>query len=335
MDSIETFGGRAKPLVGGVFSLSSDPDVNHPIEGSLENLLTDQTLVEDVNSIIRLGHLPVIAPVAISPGGSLHLLNSHLATLRLARVIQPHKVILINSKGGLERAGAVLNSINFKDEFPRLVASPDVSAEDKDKLSLIASLLHSLPPTSSVAVTSSRGLVDELFTHIGSKEGTLVRLGMKIATYKDSLKGLDVERLTALLEKAFGKTLHEGYFARLRTIPFRVYLAGDYKGCAILTYEGGVPYLCKFAVHPQSQGLGIADILWSYITHDNKDLFWRSREDNGVNNWYFARADGSYRAGRWTVFWYGLKGFDLMQFYKDYSMNLAPTFHQKIENTFS
>jgi len=43
--------------------------------------------------------------------------------------------------------------------------------------------------------------------------------------------------------------------------------------------------MCKFAVSTKSQGEGIADILWHYITKENKDLFWRSREDNGVNNW--------------------------------------------------
>ena len=336
LEAIESTGGRAKPLVGGVFTLRVEPSGEGDrggLQGPLESLLAE-TCVENVNSVVRLGHLPVIAPLGISPGGRYGHLNPHLATLQLASVIQPHKVILINSRGGLERAGRVLSSINLMDEFPGLAASPEVTPEAKDKLSLISSILHSLPPTSSVAVTSAHGLVDELFTHIGSREGTLVRLGMRISIHQDFSR-LDVGRLTVLLEKAFGKTLHEDYFTRLRTIPFRVYLTGDYRGCAILTYEGGVPYLCKFAVHPQSQGLGIADILWAHITRENRDLFWRSREDNGVNNWYFARADGAYRAGRWTVFWYGLQGFDLMQFYKDYSMNLPPTFHQKIEDTFS
>lgn len=28
-------------------------------------------------------------------------------------------------------------------------------------------------------------------------------------------------------------------------------------GCAILTFEGGVPYMCKFAVDPEAQGQGL------------------------------------------------------------------------------
>jgi bifunctional N-acetylglutamate synthase/kinase len=129
----------------------------------------------------------------------------------------------------------------------------------------------------------------------------------------------------------------------------------------VVTLENGVPYLCKFAVATSAQGQvrrrqgarigrpapravanpragavqGIADLLWAAITRDHQDLFWRSRADNTVNPWYFARAHGSLRLDRWTVFWYGLRGRDMMSFYRDHCQELLPTFHQPLPTPLS
>jgi len=103
----------------------------------------------------------------------------------------------------------VLNSINLLDEYDELMKAPDISQESRTKLSVIYSILSKLPSTSSAALTSPDGLIDELFTHVGSKEGTLVRMGMKINIHQNFEK-LDVQRLKELLENAFGKRLDEG-----------------------------------------------------------------------------------------------------------------------------
>jgi len=73
--------------------------------------------------------------------------------------------------------------------------------------------------------------------------------------------------------------------------------------------------------------------LWAAITRDHADLFWRSRSDNTVNPWYFQRAHGSLSLDKWVVFWYGMKGHDMMAFYRDYCDNLVPTFYQPIATT--
>ena len=41
---------------------------------------------------------------------------------------------------------------------------------------------------------------------------------------------------------------------------------------------------------------------------DTGQLFWRSRPDNPVNDFYLAEADGCLKGDRWNVFWYGLEG---------------------------
>ncbi|KAJ2709737.1 Amino-acid acetyltransferase, mitochondrial [Coemansia spiralis] len=58
----------------------------------------------------------------------------------------------------------------------------------------------------------------------------------------------------------------------------------------------------------------MADILWAQLRRACPACMWRSRNDNGVNRWYFDRAEGHLRAPaparstRWVFFWYGSPG---------------------------
>jgi bifunctional N-acetylglutamate synthase/kinase len=42
-------------------------------------------------------------------------------------------------------------------------------------------------------------------------------------------------------------------------------------------------------------------------------LFWRAREQNAINEFYFANAEGSLRGGGWIVFWYGLEDWAVVR----------------------
>ena len=87
----------------------------------------------------------------------------------------------------------------------------------------------------------------------------------------------------------------------------------NYRAVAILTHDGVVPYLDKFAVTPRAQGEGLGRSIWLRMRHDNPSLFWRSRSSNPINNWYFQQAEGSYTQHPWTVFWYGIETFEKMR----------------------
>ncbi len=58
---------------------------------------------------------------------------------------------------------------------------------------------------------------------------------------------------------------------------------------------------------------------------ETRKLYWRSRADNEINGWYFQQADGSHRAGRWTVFWYGLESFAETRACIDHAIALPPS----------
>jgi hypothetical protein len=76
----------------------------------------------------------------------------------------------------------------------------------------------------TVSVTSPFTLLRELFTVKGS--GTLVKAGSDIRRY-GSYAEIDVARLRSLLERAFGRRLAPGFFARR---PLALYLEASYQG---------------------------------------------------------------------------------------------------------
>ncbi|KAJ2605602.1 Amino-acid acetyltransferase, mitochondrial [Coemansia sp. RSA 1722] len=152
---------------------------------------------------------------------------------------------------------------------------------------------------------------------------TLLRHGFRIARHK-TLDTCDLSQLRALLESSFKRTLDSNrYFDRLRHLEqaggIEIIVAGDYQGAVIVTHEPittidkHLPYLDKFAVLPSVQGTGMADILWTQLRRACPSCMWRSRNDNGVNKWYFDRSHGHLRSRpllvgekgtRWVFFWY-------------------------------
>src|SRR5690606_36579756 len=134
---------------------------------------------------------------------------------------------------------------------------------------------------------------------------------------------VDRARLQDLVETCFGRPLAPGYFEHKSC--YQLYVSEHYRATAILTREGDVPYLDKFAVTTKAQGEGLGGSVWARLRRDNPRLFWRSRADNPVNAWYFQQADGSYRRDRWTVFWYGLDSFDDVRASIEIALALPPT----------
>ncbi|KAJ2161044.1 Amino-acid acetyltransferase, mitochondrial [Coemansia sp. RSA 552] len=198
---------------------------------------------------------------------------------------------------------------------------------------------HQKPEHSRLAVPSYQPLASYPFVRIGNDHAggalgaqpaaetptqfTLLRHGFRIARYT-SVDACNLPRLRGLLESSFKKTLDGGrYFDRLRALErsggIEIIVAGDYQGAVVATHEPipgsdqTLPYLDKFAVHPSAQGTGMADILWTQLRRACPSCMWRSRNDNGVNNWYFDRSNGHFRSRalqpgesgtRWVFFWY-------------------------------
>lgn len=305
-DALEAQGTRARPIPTGVFEAV-------PTEQELMGYVGEVCDIdlEPITSAIRVGDIPVLSSLAETRTGQLLNINADTATRHLAQKIEPHKIVFLTPTAGLlGEDGQLISAINLAEDYDTLMSAPWVSGGMRLKIQEVKALLDGLPLSSSVAITSPLELPKELFTHRGS--GTLIRKGEKVLVYENGLGDVDRDRLRALLESSFQRELVADYFDKKNFT--RIYVTESYRATAILTDEGPIPYLDKFAVTSKAQGEGLAASLWERLRKENPKLFWRSRVDNHqINPWYFTKSDGSLRDSRWVVFWYGLDGFPEVQ----------------------
>jgi bifunctional N-acetylglutamate synthase/kinase len=297
VDALESQGVGARPITSGVF----EAEAREGLTGAVTAI--DTTAVD---ASLRGGKLPIVVAVGESIGGQILHLDSDEATFALARKLEPSKIIVLERAGGLrDEEDRLVSAVNLSEDYDRLAAAPWVP---RGRLSQIRALLEALPATSSLSITAPDHLARELFTHRGA--GTLIRRGERVL-HAPSFEGLDLDRLRLLLETCFERKLHPSYFDEKDCD--RVYFTEDYRATAIITREAEMPYLDKFAVTTKAQGEGLGGSLWARMRSDYQCLFWRARAANAVNRWYFEQADGSYKDGPWTVFWYGMASFEAIR----------------------
>lgn len=280
---------------------------------------------------LNCGTIPLLCPVGRDQQHRSVLMDSIDVTAAISKALQPHKVIFLNKWGGLRSwQQKVMDSVSLPRDLPVLSTAHWFLAAERRRVTSIATLLNHLPSESSAVITSADTLLTELFSHKGS--GTLFKNGDPIHRYS-SLDGINLERLLALINKSFEKTLKEDYIDSLKGRLHSVYLSEGYSATAVITMEpvnGGTPYLDKFVISSSKQGQGTSHILWECVRQDLGKLFWRSRANNKINPWYFKHCDGSFVNGLWTVFWFGLT--DIRDSYNlvEHAIRLPDSFHSPI-----
>ena len=259
-----------------------------------------------IRSIVASGAIPILTCLGVAPGGQIVNMNADSATRALVHAVQPMKIIFLADVGGLlGEDGRVIESINLASDYDDLMARDWVHSGMRLKLAEIKRLLDDSPLSTSVSITTPSGLVKELFTHGGS--GTLVRKGELIGVEKD--KGaIDEGQVVKLVEEAFGRTLHDGWWQGLDLDT--AYLSESLRAGALVARVGDFAYLDKFAILEDARGEGLARTVWACLIADHPILYWRSRTDNGFNSFYAEEADGSVKQGPWTIFWKGETDFD-------------------------
>ena len=301
VEALQQQGVRATSITAGVFDAEYLGRRKFGLVGKVARVRT-----EAIDAAIKVGSIPVITALGETVGGQILNVNADWAANELVKELQPYKIIFLTGTGGLlDGAGKVIDSINLSTEYDNLLAQPWLHSGMRVKIEQIHALLMQLPPSSSVSITRPDELAKELFTHRGS--GTLVRRGESIRCAR-SWKGVDLDRLTNLIESGFGRRLNADYFDT--TKPWRIYCSRHYRAALVLTLEDGVPHLDKFAVSDDAQGEGLGRAAWLTMKADTPKLFWRARPGNAINDFYFAEADGCMKGERWNVYWYGLDTFD-------------------------
>ncbi len=262
-----------------------------------------------MKTAIDVGSIPVIASLGETAEGQIVNVNADWGANELVKRIEPYKIIFLTGTGGLlDGDGRIIDSISLVTDYDRLMAEPWIHSGMRLKMEQIHQLLMDLPPATSLSITSPDEMAKELFTHRGS--GTLVRRGERILTLQ-SWDDVDLNRFSALVASSFGRPLVADYFQRTR--PLRIYLSEHYRAAVVLTEEDGRAYMDKFVVAEEAKGEGLGRAIWKVMRGETPQLFWRSRQDNAINEFYFAHADGTFRTDPWTVFWYGIPGWDAVQ----------------------
>jgi len=301
VEALQAMDTRATAVPSGVFMASYLDRDTFGMVGKVESIN-----LAAIDASLRANSIPVTASLGETDEGQILNINADFAANELVRVLQPYKIVFLTGTGGLlDDKGEVIDSINLSTEFEQLMAQPWINGGMRLKIEQIADLLGGLPLTSSVSITRPSELAKELFTHKGS--GTLVRRGEKVLRF-ESWEGVDRARMRELIESSFGRRLVADYFER--TQAFRIYVSENYRAAMILTMEGGLPYLDKFAVLDDAQGEGLGRAVWQVMREEHPALFWRSRNGNPVNHFYYAESDGCMKQPRWKVFWYGLDNLE-------------------------
>ncbi|MBK8285484.1 MAG: acetylglutamate kinase [Ahniella sp.] len=304
VEALHSVGARASSVVGGVFTA----DYLNKRKFGMVGKVT-QVDIAAIHASIKAGSIPVIASLGETIGGQILNINADIAANELITVLKPYKIVFLTGTGGLlDGDGELITSINLSTDREWLLASPWLHSGMRLKIEQIADLLDRLPGSSSVSITRPQDLAKELFTHRGS--GTLIRKGEAIKVFK-SWVGVDTKKLRELIESGFKRKLAPDYFKRTKL--HRLYVSRNYRVALIVTMEQGIPYLDKFAVAEDAQGDGLGRAAWQIMRNEMPQLFWRSRSDNSVNEFYVDEADGVIKGERWHVFWYGLESFDDVQ----------------------
>lgn len=321
VEALQAGDARATSIVSGVFEAEYLDRDTYGLVGEVKRVD-----LAPIQASLQAGSIPVIASLGETVGGQILNVNADWAANELIKTLQPYKIVFLTDTGGLlDGDGQVIDSINLSTEYEELLAQPWLHSGMRVKIEQIHDLLMALPPSSSVSITRPDELAKELFTHRGS--GTLVRRGEKIRC-ATAWSELDLDRLRALIESGFGRRLAPDYFER--TAPYRVYVSEHYRAALVLTREqlhdgSAVPHLDKFAVADDAQGEGLGRAIWHVMRARTDSLFWRSRPDNPVNEFYFEEADGCLKNERWQVFWYGLQDFDAIRGAVGHCLTRPPT----------
>ena len=296
VEALQAQDARATSIVTGVFEAGYVDEAALGLVGQVQRVA-----LAPIMASLQAGSIPVIASLGETSGGQILNINADVAANALVRELQPYKIVFLTGTGGLlDAQGRVIDSINLSTEYASLMAQPWIEGGMRLKLEQVKQLLDGLPPASSVSITRPVELAKELFTHKGS--GTLVRRGERVLR-ADTWDALDLPRLRALVESAFGRKLAADYFERTRL--HRAYVSEHYRTAILLTQEDAGIYLDKFAVLDEAQGEGLGRAVWQVMRDETPRLFWRSRRGNPVNAFYFAECDGCLKQPRWKVFWYG------------------------------
>jgi hypothetical protein len=214
--------------------------------------------------------------------------------------IVPTRFVVLNDTGGLGTRFVSLAQSHPTTEimqYMSMVLNPlgptctGILAHHSDVDRFVATLVTEKPPLRSDSLC---------------RAPTLFRSHIHISVHHNT-NHIDRDQIRHVLQGAFGKPVPDSYLDSLGTKTLVIAKTESmYLGVSILE-PGVVPYLDKFAIVKEAQGLGIAEMMWEHVV-ESGSVFWRARASNKANGWYFEKSDGTIRfqlQQEWILFWVG------------------------------
>ena len=310
VEALEALGAHAKGLVSNVFQCTKDdPDLGYV--GSIQSVNIDL-----VNEVLESDSIPVIAPMGFQSSEMLNI-NADIATVELVKAINPYKAIFLSETGGIfNKTGQLIPNINLALEYEELMQEEWLHSGMKLKLQQIKALLDHLPRTASVSITEPINLPKELFTDSGS--GTLIKHGYSVAQHKVPDQETQ-EHFKKIIEASFSGNLVDGFFDDPGTL--NIFMTSCKRATIAISNDFSVPYMDKFGVIPEAKGEGLGAGIWHEMRKVYPQVFWRSRPNNPINNFYTSICEGCQKQDEWHIFWIGISDYGALKDCIEYATN--------------
>ena len=310
VEALEAQGAYAKGLVSNIFQcIIDDPDLGYV--GSIQAVN-----INLVNEVLESDSIPVIAPVGFQNSDMLNI-NADIATVELVKAINPYKAIFLSETGGIfNKTGQLITNINLALEYEELMQEEWLHSGMKLKLQQIKSLLDHLPKTASVSITEPINLPKELFTDSGS--GTLIKHGYSVSQYSLPDKKIQ-EHFKKIIEASFGGSLVHSFFDDPSSL--NIFMTSCNRATIAISNEFSIPYMDKFGVIPEAKGEGLGAGIWHEMRKVYPQVFWRSRPNNPINNFYTSICEGCQKQDEWHIFWIGISDYSVLKDCIEYAFN--------------
>ena len=225
---------------------------------------------------------------------------------QLLHIIKPGKLVFLNKFGGVRtEKGELLSYINLPHEYEKV--SKAIAEDYKQILQAASQTMAGATWNLNIEIVPPDGLLNELFTIKGS--GTFIKKGPRIL--KLGASKVNKAKIKKVLEQCFGKKLSKNYLKNESGVTF--FVEENYKGIAVVNSINGIHYLDKLAVLPELQGEGLARDIITSVMNNCKKVFWRSRPENQINDWYLRLCSGMQKMSKWYVYWSNLNFEEINQ----------------------
>ena len=261
--------------------------------------------------------VPVISPLGFNLNGDILNINADVATVNLVKSIKPYKVVFLSETGGIfNQSDQLIKAINLDLEYEELMGTNWLHSGMKLKLQQIKTLLDFLPKTSSVSITKPINLPKELFTDSGS--GTLIKYGYNVEIYDLPNKTVKKDFIN-VIEKSFGGKLSTEIFNNPES--YKIFMTTCKRATISISTNYKIAYMDKFGVLPEAKGEGLGSAIFHEMRKEYPQVFWRSKTNNPINNFYSSISDGYQKTKEWEIYWIGIKDYTMLNDCICYALN--------------